>query len=147
MVIKTGFLRALPIGLQPIPRQGDQHHIFEQRLLANLPGHLKTAQPRQANVQQHHLRLPRQRRFQRTRATVRHAALMAGQVQQHGYGLCGIDVVIDDQHPTGFSTSLNRLGQRRRLRQKRSWRDRQAHDKLATLPQHTEDLDASAVKR
>ena len=74
---KTCLLRALPVGPQAVPGQGDQHRVRKRSLLTNAPGHFVPVQARQFNVQQHHIRLSSRGLGQRAQAVMHRTYLMA----------------------------------------------------------------------
>ena len=81
MVIKACILRTLAVCGLAITRQGHQYHGLELRFLANPLGYFQAIDARQANVEQHDVRAPVERRLDGADAFMRQMYLVTGGAQ------------------------------------------------------------------
>ena len=103
-------------------------------LLTQMPRDLIAVHIRQANIQQHDVRLILNCRFQSGLTGVSRLSLMPEHLQQHDEHISRIHVVINYQHHAMFARAAS-LFQWRAIVALCRRKCRQTHDELASLPQ------------
>jgi hypothetical protein len=144
-MLAARFLRALAVGVLPVAGHGNQPYIFCLWLLTQMSRDLVAVHIRQANIQQHDVRLILNCRFQSGLTGVSRLNLMPEHLQHHDQHISRIHVVINYQHPRclrGLFRCFNGgdwISCRRQCRQ--------THKELASLPQsRTVSLDCSTMQ-
>jgi hypothetical protein len=93
------FVRALVIGLQPVPGYGNNERSLVVLLLPQMLGNLPAVHSWQTKVKQHHVGMPSLYGLQSARAIRGKVNFVAIQGKQHGHALSCIRVVFNDQDP------------------------------------------------
>src|SRR5688500_7125109 len=98
MRIEPSGLGAAPVFLTAVAADGNQAHLAELRLPANLRRELVAIHARQSDVAEHHVRYHRQRRVERRCAVMRLEHLVTLGLNQERHQTRRARIILDDEH-------------------------------------------------
>src|SRR5262249_43461184 len=96
-MVEAGLLSPADIRCLPVARNGDEQEFPAPVLAAQPLGDLEAVEPRQADVQEYHVRAEGAGRFERLQAVVGYPAPVTAGPQQHRQRLRPIHIVVDHQ--------------------------------------------------
>src|SRR6185369_17537400 len=97
MPVEPRFLRFATIVFLTPARQCNHNDVFAPRLLAHAPAHFMPVQPRQTDVEQHHLRTVLLNRFNCFKTIMGHVSVVARDLHQHSKRISRVVIVVNDK--------------------------------------------------